>query len=93
MAGNQYNLVMADGKPVLVSNTSARILKELAKAGDRGLTYSELRSRTKFPLNSLYVFAARLRKARLISGYMHDRETTLALRDLSARPKIIRRVG
>lgn len=41
MSGNQYNLVIVDGKHRLAGNTSAHILKELAKAGNRGFLYSE----------------------------------------------------
>lgn len=93
MSTTRYNLVMADNMPVLVSNTGANILKHLAKAGSEGLTYSELHRRTRVPLNSLYVFAARLRSAKLISGHLHNRETTLFLRDPKAKLKKVRCVG
>ena len=94
MASNRYHLVTSrDGKQVLVSNSSARLLKELAKAGDSGLTYAQLSRLTRLPHNSLYVFASRLRKAKLVGGVLKNRETILYMRDLAAIPTTIRRVG
>lgn len=69
-------------KHFLLSNHSARIVQALQTAGAPGMTYSQLVRKTKAPLQSLYVFAQRLRAAKIIKSQKDDdNEVTLILCD------------
>ena len=67
----------------LVGSHSASIVKALKKAGKRGLSYDQLRRKTRTPLDSLYVYSQRLRQANLIQSrpQAESRERRLFLLD------------
>ncbi len=75
-------ILTQDNKHFLLSEGTTKIVKALQKAGDTGLTYAELQSKTKTPPSTIYVFAQRLRDAKLVSSKKNaDATVRLILRN------------
>jgi len=63
---NTQTILTQNNKHFLLSEGATKIVKALQKAGDNGLTYAELQTKTKTAQASIYVFAQRLRDAKLV---------------------------
>ena len=85
----RYTLARFGTRHFLLSTSSAKILTALADHGP--MRYSQLQRRTKLPLQSLYVFVARLRKHKLLRVYGSPHERELAAHEFELVP--LRRVG
>lgn len=75
---HRYNVVMKGDEAFLLSNSSMKIMTALKKNKD-GLNYEALAKSTKLDKGSLYVFAGRLRKRKLVKTIKVDGDTLVAL--------------
>ena len=90
----RYTLCKVGDNSFLLSMSSAKIIKALQTFGTMG--YDALSRRTRIPVSSLYVFAKRLEKSRLISRMAvedHDGTYTMLGMDVSAEFEPMKVVG